>query len=52
VVRWMTAFDTSEDDVDAFVAGIREAAGALSVWGGGSWPGRAAAWFTWNGARP
>jgi threonine aldolase len=31
VVRWMTAFDTSEDDVDAFVAGIREAAGALSV---------------------
>jgi threonine aldolase len=31
VVRWMTAFDTSEEDVDAFVAGIREAAGALSV---------------------
>jgi threonine aldolase len=31
VVRWMTAFDTSEDDVDAFVAGIRAAAGALSV---------------------
>ena len=23
VVRWMTAFDTTEDDVDAFVAGIR-----------------------------
>ena len=31
VVRWMTAFDTSEDDVDAFVAGIRAAAGALTA---------------------
>ncbi len=31
VVRWMTAFDTTEDDVDAFAAGIRAAAGALSV---------------------
>jgi len=31
VVRWMTAFDTTEDDVDAFVAGIRAAAGALAV---------------------
>jgi threonine aldolase len=30
VVRWMTAFDTTEDDVDAFVAGIRAAAGALT----------------------
>jgi threonine aldolase len=29
VVRWMTAFDTADDDVDAFVAGIRAAAGAL-----------------------
>jgi threonine aldolase len=27
VVRWMTAFDTSESDVDAFVADIRSAAG-------------------------
>jgi threonine aldolase len=26
VVRWMTAFDTSEADVDAFVASVREAA--------------------------
>ena len=26
VVRWMTAFDTTEDDVDAFVAAVREAA--------------------------
>ncbi|HEY4853698.1 MAG TPA: beta-eliminating lyase-related protein [Streptosporangiaceae bacterium] len=26
VVRWMTAFDTSEADVDAFVASLREAA--------------------------
>jgi threonine aldolase len=26
VVRWMTAFDTTEADVDAFLAGIREAA--------------------------
>jgi threonine aldolase len=28
VVRWMTAFDTSEADVDAFLAGIRVAAGS------------------------
>jgi threonine aldolase len=27
VVRWMAAFDTSEEDVDAFVAAIRRAAG-------------------------
>jgi threonine aldolase len=26
VVRWMTAFDTTESDVDSFVAGIRESA--------------------------
>jgi threonine aldolase len=26
VVRWMTAFNTSESDVDAFVASLREAA--------------------------
>ncbi len=26
VVRWMTAFDTSETDVDAFIASLREAA--------------------------
>jgi threonine aldolase len=26
VVRWMAAFDTSEEDVDAFVAAIRRAA--------------------------
>jgi threonine aldolase len=31
VVRWMTAFDTTEDDVDAFLAGIRAAAGALAT---------------------
>jgi threonine aldolase len=31
VVRWMTAFDTTQDDVDAFVAGIRVAAGAIRV---------------------
>jgi threonine aldolase len=31
VVRWMAAFDTTEDDVDAFVAAIRSAAGALIV---------------------
>ncbi len=31
VVRWMAAFDTTEDDVDAFVAGIRTAAGALTA---------------------
>jgi threonine aldolase len=30
VVRWMAAFDTTEEDVDAFVAGIRAAAGALT----------------------
>jgi threonine aldolase len=26
VVRWMTAFDTAESDVDEFVASVREAA--------------------------
>jgi threonine aldolase len=31
VVRWMTAFDTTEDDIDAFVAAIRAAAGALTA---------------------
>jgi threonine aldolase len=31
VVRWMVAFDTTEDDVDAFVAAIRAAAGALTA---------------------
>jgi threonine aldolase len=31
VVRWMTAFDTTEDDVDAFGAGIRAAASALTA---------------------
>jgi threonine aldolase len=31
VVRWMTAFDTTEDDVDAFLAGIRASAGALAT---------------------
>jgi threonine aldolase len=31
VVRWMTAFDTTEDDVDAFVTDIRAAAGALTA---------------------
>ena len=30
VVRWMTAFDTTEEDIDAFVTGIRAAAGALT----------------------
>jgi threonine aldolase len=30
VVRWMAAFDTTEEDVDAFVAGIHAAAGALT----------------------
>jgi threonine aldolase len=30
VVRWMAAFDTSEEDVDAFVAAIRRAAGGLA----------------------
>jgi threonine aldolase len=30
-VRWMAAFDTTEDDVDAFVAAIRAAAGALTA---------------------
>jgi threonine aldolase len=29
VVRWMAAFDTTEDDVDIFVAAVRAAAGAL-----------------------
>jgi threonine aldolase len=31
VVRWMTAFDTTEEDIDAFVAGIRAAAAALTA---------------------
>lgn len=31
VVRWMAAFDTAEDDVDAFLAAIRAAAGALTA---------------------
>jgi threonine aldolase len=31
VVRWMAAFDTTEDDVDSFVAAIRAAAGALTT---------------------
>jgi threonine aldolase len=31
VVRWMTAFDTTEDDIDAFVAGIRASADALAT---------------------
>ena len=31
VVRWMAAFDTTEDDVDAFVAGIRAASETLAV---------------------
>jgi threonine aldolase len=31
VVRWMTAFDTTEEDIDAFAAGIRAAAGALTA---------------------
>lgn len=31
VVRWMTAFDTTEDDIDAFAAGIRAAAGAVTA---------------------
>ncbi len=31
VVRWMTAFDTSEDDVDAFIASIREVAAGQPV---------------------
>ena len=31
VVRWMVAYDTSEDDVDAFVAAVRSAAGALTA---------------------
>jgi threonine aldolase len=26
VVRWMTAFDTTESDVDTFLADIRESA--------------------------
>jgi threonine aldolase len=30
VVRWMTAFDTSEDDVDQFITAVRAAAGALA----------------------
>ena len=28
VVRWMTAFDTSADDVDEFIASIRQHASA------------------------
>jgi threonine aldolase len=31
VVRWMTAFDTTEDDVDAFLSAIRSVAGALAA---------------------
>jgi threonine aldolase len=31
LVRWMTAFDTTEEDVDAFVSAIRAAAGALAA---------------------
>jgi threonine aldolase len=31
VVRWMAAFDTTEDDVDAFAAAVRAAAGALTA---------------------
>jgi threonine aldolase len=31
VVRWMAAFDTTEDDVDAFVAAVRSAASAVSA---------------------
>jgi threonine aldolase len=31
VVRWMTAFDTQESDVDAFVSDIAAAAGAVHV---------------------
>jgi threonine aldolase len=31
MVRWMAAFDTTEDDVDAFVAAIRAAVGALTA---------------------
>jgi threonine aldolase len=30
-VRWMTAFDTEESDVDAFLADIAAAAGVVSV---------------------
>lgn len=29
VVRWMTAYDTTEEDVDAFVASVRRMAGAI-----------------------
>jgi len=31
VVRWMTAFNTTENDIDAFLAGIRAAAGVLTT---------------------
>jgi threonine aldolase len=31
VVRWMTAFDTQESDVDAFLAGIAAVTGSISV---------------------
>ena len=31
VVRWMAAFDTTEEDVDAFVAGIRAAASVVTA---------------------
>jgi threonine aldolase len=31
VVRWMAAFDTTEDEVDAFIAAIRAAAGAVTA---------------------
>ena len=30
-VRWMTAFDTEESDVDAFLADIAAVTGAVSV---------------------
>ncbi len=30
IVRWMTAFDTTEDDVDAFVAAVREVGASAS----------------------
>ncbi len=35
VVRWMTAFDTTEADVDGFVADVRRTAEAASLPGGG-----------------
>jgi threonine aldolase len=30
VVRWMTAFDTTEAEVDAFVTAVRETAGSFT----------------------